>query len=68
VLLHEAVGHGLEGDFNRKGTSAFSGRSASAAAPGVTVIDDGTLLGVGGAAGAARSASMTKARPRRKTC
>ncbi|QCI94377.1 metalloprotease TldD [Novosphingobium sp. EMRT-2] len=50
VLLHEAVGHGLEGDFNRKGTSAFSGRIGQrVAAPGVTVIDDGTLLGVGGA-------------------
>ena len=49
VLLHEAVGHGLEGDFNRKGTSAFSGRIGErVGAPGVTVIDDGTLLGVGG--------------------
>jgi TldD protein len=48
VLLHEAVGHGLEGDFNRKGTSAFSGRIGQrVAAPGVTVVDDGTLLGVG---------------------
>ena len=46
VLLHEAVGHGLEGDFNRKGSSAFSGRSAQrVAAPGVTVVDDGTLPG-----------------------
>ena len=44
VLLHEAVGHGLEGDFNRKGTSAFSGRIGDrVAAPGVTVIDDGSL-------------------------
>ncbi|MBX9796305.1 metalloprotease TldD [Sphingomonas sp.] len=44
VLLHEAVGHGLEGDFNRKGTSAFSGRIGSrVAAPGVTVVDDGSL-------------------------
>ena len=44
VLLHEAVGHGLEGDFNRKGTSAFSGRIGErVAAPGVTVVDDGTL-------------------------
>ncbi len=44
VLLHEAVGHGLEGDFNRKGTSAFSGRiGQQVAAPGVTVVDDGTL-------------------------
>lgn len=46
VLLHEAVGHGLEGDFNRKGTSAFSGRIGErVAAPGVTVFDDGTILG-----------------------
>jgi TldD protein len=44
VLLHEAVGHGLEGDFNRKGSSAFSGRIGErVAAPGVTVVDDGTL-------------------------
>jgi TldD protein len=44
VLLHEAVGHGLEGDFNRKGSSAFSGRMGErVAAPGVTVVDDGTL-------------------------
>ena len=44
VLLHEAVGHGLEGDFNRKGTSAFSGRLGErVAAPGVTVVDDGTI-------------------------
>jgi len=44
VLLHEAVGHGLEGDFNRKGTSAFSGRIGErVAAPGITVVDDGTL-------------------------
>ena len=44
VLLHEAVGHGLEGDFNRKGTSAFSGRIGErVAAPGVTIVDDGTL-------------------------
>ena len=46
VLLHEAVGHGLEGDFNRKGTSAFSGRIGErVAAPGVTVFDDGALTG-----------------------
>ncbi|RIA43929.1 microcin-processing peptidase 2 [Hephaestia caeni] len=45
VLLHEAVGHGLEGDFNRKGTSAFSGRIGErVAAPGVTVVDDGAIL------------------------
>jgi TldD protein len=44
VLLHEAVGHGLEGDFNRKGTSAFSGRIGErVAAPGVTVVDDGAI-------------------------
>jgi len=44
VLLHEAVGHGLEGDFNRKGSSAFSGRIGQrVAAKGVTVLDDGTL-------------------------
>ena len=46
VMLHEAVGHGLEGDFNRKGTSAFSGRLGQrVAARGVTVVDDGTLPG-----------------------
>ena len=44
VLLHEAVGHGLEGDFNRKGSSAFSGRIGQrVAAKGVTILDDGTL-------------------------
>lgn len=44
ILLHEAVGHGLEGDFNRKGTSAFSGLvGQQVAARGVTVIDDGTI-------------------------
>ena len=44
ILLHEAVGHGLEGDFNRKGTSVFSGCVGQRiAAPGVTVLDDGTL-------------------------
>jgi TldD protein len=46
VLLHEAVGHGLEGDFNRKGSSAFSGRLGQrVASRGVTVIDDGTIPG-----------------------
>ncbi len=44
ILLHEAIGHGLEGDFNRKGSSAFSGRVGErVAAAGVTVVDDGTL-------------------------
>jgi len=44
ILLHEAIGHGLEGDFNRKGTSAFSGRIGErVAAAGVTVVDDGSL-------------------------
>jgi TldD protein len=45
VLLHEAVGHGLEGDFNRKGLSAFSNRLGQmVAAPNVTVVDDGTMM------------------------
>ncbi|MDI7774719.1 metalloprotease TldD [Asticcacaulis sp. EMRT-3] len=45
VLLHEAVGHGLEGDFNRKGTSAFSGKMGQqVAARGVTIVDDGTVV------------------------
>jgi len=44
ILLHEAIGHGLEGDFNRKGSSAFSGRIGQrVAAKGVTVLDDGTM-------------------------
>ena len=44
ILLHEAIGHGLEGDFNRKGTSAFAGRVGErVAAKGVTVVDDGTI-------------------------
>ena len=44
ILLHEAVGHGLEGDFNRKGSSAFSGKIGKrVAAKGVTVLDDGTI-------------------------
>jgi TldD protein len=44
ILLHEAIGHGLEGDFNRKGTSAFAGRVGQrVASKGVTVVDDGTI-------------------------
>ena len=44
ILLHEAIGHGLEGDFNRKGSSAFAGlMGQQIAAPGVTVLDDGTI-------------------------
>jgi TldD protein len=46
ILLHEAIGHGLEGDFNRKKTSAFAGLTGQrVAAPGVTVVDDGTISG-----------------------
>ncbi len=46
ILLHEAIGHGLEGDFNRKGTSAFSGRLGErVASPLCTIIDDGTIPG-----------------------
>jgi TldD protein len=46
VLLHEAVGHGLEGDFNRKGTSTFTGRIGQrVASKGVTIVDDGTMPG-----------------------
>lgn len=46
VLLHEAIGHGLEGDFNRKGSSAFSGRIGErVASPLCTVVDDGTIMG-----------------------
>jgi len=64
VLLHEAVGHGLEGDFNRKGTSAFSGRIGDrVAAPGVTVVDDGAIE--------KRRGSLTvddEGTPTRRTC
>ena len=52
VLLHEAIGHGFEGDFHRKETSAFSGRIGErVAAPGVTIVDDGTLAGRRGSLG-----------------
>jgi len=64
VLLHEAVGHGLEGDFNRKGTSAFSGRIGDrVAARGVTVVDDGAME--------QRRGSLTiddEGTPTRRTC
>ena len=61
ILLHEAVGHGLEGDFNRKGSSAFSGRIGQrVAAKGVTVLDDGTWP-----TAAARSMWTTKASQQR---
>jgi TldD protein len=64
VLLHEAVGHGLEGDFNRKGTSAFSGRIGErVAARGVTVVDDGAMN--------QRRGSLTiddEGTPTRRTC
>jgi TldD protein len=63
VMLHEAVGHGLEGDFNRKKTSAFAGlMGQQVAAKGVTVVDDGTI-----ASGAARSPSTTRARRPNRT-
>jgi TldD protein len=64
ILLHEAIGHGLEGDFNRKGSSAFSGRIGQrVAAKGVTVLDDGTMP-----TAAARSTWTTKATPASATC
>ena len=72
ILLHEAIGHGLEGDFNRKGLSAFSGRIGErVAAPGVTVVDDGTIadrrgslkLELGDKAGA-NEARLSRHRPR----
>ncbi len=57
IILHEAVGHGLEGDFNRKGTSAFSGRIGQrVAAPGVTIVDDGAI---GFGAGEGRRGSLS---------
>ena len=63
-MLHEAVGHGLEGDFNRKKTSAFAGlMGQQVAAKGVTVVDDGTIP--------ERRGSITvddEARPPRATC
>ena len=44
ILLHEAVGHGLEGDFNRKKTSAFYNSNQSVASDQITVVDDGTIF------------------------
>jgi TldD protein len=64
ILLHEAVGHGLEADFNRKKTSAFTGLiGQSVASPKVTVVDNGKMAG-----GAARSTWTTKVRRRRRRC
>ena len=64
MLLHEAVGHGLEGDFNRKKTSTFSGRIGQRVASQLcTVVDDGTIPTV-----AAVSISTTRARRRGATC
>jgi TldD protein len=61
VLLHEAIGHGLEGDFNRKGSSAFAGRIGErVAAPGVTVVDDGTLPGRRGSLNMDDEGTMTQ--------
>ncbi len=61
VLLHEAIGHGLEGDFNRKGSSAFAGRIGErVAAPGVTVVDDGTLPGRRGSLNIDDEGTMTQ--------
>jgi TldD protein len=64
VLLHEAVGHGLEGDFNRKGTSAFSGRMGQqVAARGVSVWDDGTLKDARGSLNIDDEGTATHATP-----
>jgi TldD protein len=64
ILLHEAIGHGLEGDFNRKGSSAFAGRIGQrVAAKGVTVVDDGTIP-----TAAARCPSTTRATRRSAPC
>src|SRR3546814_2761404 len=60
VPLHEAVGHGLEGDFNRKGTSTYAGRIGQrVAAPGVTIVDDGTLEGCRGSLIVADEGTLT---------
>ncbi len=65
VMLHEAVGHGLEGDFNRKGTSAFAGlMGQQVAAKGVTVLDDGTIA----VAPRLAARSTTKARRPTRPC
>jgi len=61
ILLHEAVGHGLEGDFNRKGSSAFAGRVGKrVAARGVTVVDDGTIAGRRGSLAIDDEGNVTK--------
>ena len=64
ILLHEAVGHGLEADFIRKGTSVFSKKLGErVASPGVTVVDDGTLPGRRGSLERRRRRRTTAARP-----
>src|SRR3569623_460169 len=61
VRLHEAVGHGLEGDFNRKQTSAFAGQMGQqVAAKGVTVVDDGTIAARRGSLSIDDESSPTK--------
>jgi TldD protein len=59
VLLHEAIGHGLEGDFNRKGISAFSNRiGEKVASAECTIVDDGTLADRRGSLATCRTSSM----------
>ena len=62
VLLHEAVGHGLEGDFNRKGTSTYAGRMGQrVASPGVSIVDDATLAGRRGSLNIDDEGTLTQA-------